>query len=386
MESSRWDLPYFKSNQTFDSTEKRCSMDNEKLFFADIAYQKLLCYPSEQSGQLAKANLHYIAENDLLFPERMQSMLTCFGRNERPPAEVTFQLSGIDLLISEIQSLQNDSKNCILALFHFGPHRDLLLDLASAGIAFTAPIAGDAYGNFYRQKDQAPEKFASSFELLDVADKKTGRMLIKSAKAGRCLAIYVDGNMGTDGHHVAEGGVLIKFGTATVRVKAGIARLAMQFKAHILPVFCHTEPQGIKTVISGSVIAMDQHGIDHTQVMQELYRQLYKQITMQPEQWEYAACLQRWLHCEDNNEYQIEDEFKEESFWLNFNNVRILHKENNIYLISISRGKAILYPEKIKFYLEDLINGKKIKPKVSELDLFLEMAKMDFIDRGEFSE
>lgn len=321
-------------------------LEQDRLFFSAINFQKLLGLSSDAADLLAMQNLSYIRQNDHRFQTRLQRMLADCKTAEPPLASTWLQLSGIEAVRQRLASPEL-WQGCLLALFHVGPHRDVLPDLASAGIPFSAPVAGQVYQDFYLQKHLAPANFADCFELLAVDDPRIGRQLLKRIKAGRYLAIYVDGNMGPDGHHCREGIEVVHFGNVKVRVKAGIARLASQFSLPVLPLFCQSEPAG-PVVYTGELLPPPMSNPDASQqLMQQLYQQLFQWVAARPEQWEYAACLQRWLVTTDlaSNAEQKTIQTPLNVYRLAAQQVRCYQQQQQHYLVHVGRGKAVVLPD-----------------------------------------
>lgn len=94
---------------------------------------------------------------------------------------------------------------CIVALFHFGQHRNIITDLVLSGYKVAAPIAGQSYYDYYRVKEELSPEYGNNLKLLEVESSGVGLSLIRAARSADILAIYVDGNMGPDGHHSEEG-------------------------------------------------------------------------------------------------------------------------------------------------------------------------------------
>ena len=94
------------------------------------------------------------------------------------------------------------------------------------GVPFLAPVAKRAYFECMRIGRVSTHRFERAFRLIEVESTRVGRDLLKGLREGRVGLIYVDGNMGPDGHKVEEGGVEVDFFGRRIRVKEGIARLA----------------------------------------------------------------------------------------------------------------------------------------------------------------
>lgn len=331
-------------------------LDKDRLFFTAINLQKLLGLNNAAADDLAQQNINYVKLNDQLFKLRLQQIISHGDSAQIPDAPEKVTLSGMPAIIQRLQAADLHNR-CLLALFHVGPHRDLLPDLAAAGIPFSAPIAGNVYHEFYSRKHLTPEKFADCFELLAVDDPRIGRRLLKSIRNGRYPAIYVDGNMGPDGHHCSEGAETVNFGKVSIRVKAGIARLAAQFDLPILPLFCHTNPLG-QSVSCGQLLGPPDKSKKACQhLMQQLYEQLFQKIKAAPEQWEYAACMQRWLIDSKSPEVLVASSLHTKQLRLTKDQVRLYRQKNKNFLVHVERSKAVVLPDILLPHMDQLATG-----------------------------
>ncbi len=342
-------------------------LNQDRLFFTAVNYQQLLGINIAAADQLAQQNLQYVQQNDQLFQQRLQQMLTDCQQQRVQSPQQWLLMQGLPALQQQLQSLTGP---CLLALFHLGPHRDLLPDLAAAGIPFSAPIAGQAYQQFYQHKADAPAAFADNFELLAVDDPRIGRQLLQRVRAGRYLAIYVDGNMGPDGVHCKEGATTVQFGPLTIRVKAGAARLAAQFRLPLLPLFCHSDGD-IPVVQAAPLLAAPAN--DDTaqqQCMQQLYDALWCQLRQRPQQWEYAACLQRWLEQSEAAgtapqpapQSAPQPAAETGRYRLPAAQIRLYQQQQQVFLVHSSRGKAIALPDFLQPHLTELTTGFTLPP------------------------
>lgn len=336
-------------------------LSQERLFFSAVNYQQLLGVNPATADQLARRNLQYIRQNDQYFQQRLHQLLAACQRQSGQNLQEWQSMKGLATLQRHLQSLDTP---CLLALFHMGPHRDLLPDLAAAEIPFSAPIAGQVYQQFYQQKALAPRQFADCFELLAVDDPRIGRQLLQRVRAGRYLAIYVDGNMGPDGVHCKEGATQVQFGPIQIRVKAGAARLAAQFRLPLLPLFCHSEGD-ISVVRAGQLLPAppsEVAGLQHC--MQQLYAQLLSHLEKRPEQWEYAACLQRWrVSSEASASEQLPDILANSRYRLSAAQIRLYQQQQQYFLVHSSRGKAIALPDFLYPHLAELNTGFVAPPE-----------------------
>ncbi len=339
------------------------SFAQDRLFFSAINYQQLLGCLANEADVLASKNQAYIQQNDQRFEQRLAQMLLDCQQGRVQNLLQWCRMQGVTELQQQLASM---AVPCVLALFHLGPHRDLLPDLAASGIPFSAPIAGKVYQLFYQQKALAPAPFSDCFELLDVDHPRIGRQLLQSVRARRFLAIYVDGNMGPDGVHCKEGATTVQFGMLTIRVKVGAARLAAQFGLPILPLFCYSE--GATSVVqTGTLLSPPANNEEALQqCMQQLYQQLFLRLRQRPEQWEYAACLQRWrgsdqepikMQPESTTEFNCNQRKSDCRYRIPQEQIRLFQLQQQHFLVHSGRGKAIVLPEFLQPYISVLTSG-----------------------------
>ncbi len=198
----------------------------------------------------------------------------------------------------KLESIKRAHGGLLIALFHYGKHRQVLADLAVMGVPFIAPVAKRAYFECERIAAVSTPSFDEAMRLVEVESPRVGRSLLQGLRGGRVGLIYVDGNMGPDGHHVEEGGVEIGFLGRKIRVKEGIARLSHGLRLPVLPLLVHAD-----RVVHGPLVLpsternADEAQTEHSRqrMMQALYDQLAKSLLAAPAPWEFAFCLHRWI-------------------------------------------------------------------------------------------
>ncbi len=232
--------------------------------------------------------------------ERFEAESACSGQRATvlpPPC-----LGGLDR--AQLEAIRDQHGGLLIALFHYGRHRQVLADLACLGLPFVAPVAKRAYFECSDLARIAPPDFEQAMRLVEVEDPRVGRVLLQSLRAGRIGLIYVDGNMGPDGHLVADGAVEVDFLGCRIRVKAGIARLAQSLQLPILPLLVRQDSMGASSVTLGSLLAPaskseatspELRDADQQQMMQSLYVDLAAAVESGAQYWEFAFCLHRWL-------------------------------------------------------------------------------------------
>ncbi|NRQ44428.1 hypothetical protein HRH59_17965 [Rheinheimera sp. YQF-2] len=315
-------------------------MEFDRKFFSSINYQTLLNISEQAADQLSIENHEYRSFCIDRFDKRLALLVKHFAEQKGtgiPEAEH----SGWEHVCKEITLIQQQHGGVILALFHFGLHRSILVDLACNGIPVVSPIAGKAYWDFYQQKHIAPAEFANCFNLIEVNNPSVGKQLVKQMRKGQIVTIYVDGNMGPDGVHVSEGGVEVCFFGKKIHVKEGISRLASTFKMPVLPLFSLAKPnsENCYQIIAGEVLPTN------SDVMQGLYSQLEGHITQRPQEWEYITCCHRWMQQHIGTfSSDMYESYKNTGLQLNRQNARLVEQGDDVLLFNLQRQTAVKLP------------------------------------------
>lgn len=315
-------------------------MEFDRQFFSSINYQTLLNISEQEADAFAVENHEYRSFCINEFDKRLAFLIEYFTDNNGtviPEAEH----SGWDRVCSEIRAIQQQHGGVILALFHFGLHRSILVDLACKGIPVVSPVAGKAYWDFYQQKHISPAEFANCFNLIEVDNPSVGKQLVRQMRKGQTVTIYVDGNMGPDGVHVSEGGVEVCFFNKKIHVKAGVSRLASTFKMPVLPLFSLAKPnsKNCYQIIAGEALPTN------SDVMQGLYFQLEEHIRLRPQEWEYITCCHRWMQQHIGTFFNdIYEPYKSTGLQLNRQNARLVDQGGEVLLFNLKRQTAVRLP------------------------------------------
>lgn len=342
-------------------------MEFDRYFFTALNYQSLLNINASTADALAEKNMKFVEQTSKAFEARLTSLISHFCQVDELP-DNQMMLTGWPEVTANIKLTRERFGDVIIALFHFGKHRDILVDMAFCNIPFVAPIAGHAFWNFYQQRDLLPLEFSGCFNLLNVESPTVGRDLIRKRKEGKVIALYADGNMGPDGVHVKEGGEIVKFFNRDVSVKAGIARLSAKLNAPVLPLYSYLQvgKDQPEEIVSGSLLMP---GIG---LMQQLYSQFESLISLQPQRWEFITCLHRWLGKVDTVSVSfIEDYNDGQLFHIDKINTKWI-KNNNAYMVfDLAKQKAIEFPAWATKYVDQLLDTE---PPVSLENLRIKCA------------
>lgn len=312
----------------------------DRRFFSSINFQTLLNISEQTANSLAEQSIQFRDLCIASFDKRLYQLVSDFsaGNNIAIPRA---EHHGWQSVSNEIAAIQQQYGSVILALFHFGMHRDIIVDLACNNIPIAAPIAGKSYWDFYQQRHIAPDNFADCFNLIEVDSPSVGKQLVKQMRMGRLITIYADGNMGPDGAHVAEGGTTVNFFSRSIAVKEGVARLARSFKLPVLPLFSQVEPDSPHhyRIVTGELIHTDAN------IMQQLYHQLESCVTKRPQDWEFITCCHRWISQEISSSALDSPSYTEATmFKLNLQHVRVVQQKNDTFLLNLKQQKAFKLP------------------------------------------
>lgn len=243
----------------------------------------------------------------------------------------------------------------LVAMFHYANHRHVFSDLASMGEPFVAPVAKQAYFECSELAAAAPAAFEHSMMLLEVEDRRVGRKLLSALRKGRVGLIYADGNMGPDGHLVEEGGVVVDFLGKSIRVKAGIARLAIGLGLPIVPLLVRGDREVDQVCFRPAVLppnkaelaGEDAEHAAQRDIMQSLYENLATEVERGPERWEFAFCFHRWLD-QPAADLQLDDTDAiglDQPLWVDPQSVTQYQRADGVYWIHVGRQRAYRLPD-----------------------------------------
>ncbi|TQV73705.1 hypothetical protein FLL45_12600 [Aliikangiella marina] len=194
-------------------------------------------------------------------------------------------------------------KRLLIAMFHYGSHRQIMLELSEHLIQTTFPFAKGAYQNAMADIAKNNAEKGKCYQLLDVESRNVGLQLARAIRRGRIGLIYVDGNLGPEGASMDKEDTIVSFFHREMKVKSGIARLAHSCDAAILPIFAGGKETPKLHI--GKVIASPRHNSQKLteeelsqfsqSTMQSIYDELERIVHQSPSDWEFAFCLHRWL-------------------------------------------------------------------------------------------
>jgi lauroyl/myristoyl acyltransferase len=219
------------------------------------------------------------------------------GRADEDPAPLLGGWEACDL-----SKVRSEHGGLLIALFHYGHHRQVFYDLAVTGVPFLAPVAKQSYFECLQIGRVSTRRFEHAFQLIEVESPRVGRDLLKGMRSGRVGLIYVDGNMGPDGHKLEEGGLDVDFFGRRIRVKEGIARLAHGLGVPVLPLFVEARNNEERVAFEPLLYPMAKARASASELessrqrmMQTLYQHLEDRVRRSPSLWEFAFCLHRWI-------------------------------------------------------------------------------------------
>lgn len=156
--------------------------------------------------------------------------------------------------IEQIRSLLAGGRGVLIVLFHHGYMRDIISDVAHAGIAIHIPLARDSYANYDSGRQRHPESALwAQLKYHNVEEARGSVALAKVLGRGGLVASTIDGNTGIDGPRGDDRRVTVNMLGCTARVKDGLVRMAARFGAAVLPIFAR-DVDGQKTCMALPVI------------------------------------------------------------------------------------------------------------------------------------
>jgi lauroyl/myristoyl acyltransferase len=296
------------------------------------------------------------------------------GRCSAPPAPY---LAGWDL--QAVRDALAASGGAMLAVFHYGAHRQILADLACLQLPYVAPVAEEAYFAQIEAMTHAPPACRDAVRLLQVERAEVGRELLRALRSGRIGVIYVDGNMGPDGHLVQEGSVVVDFLGQQIRVKAGIARLATRLGLPIIPAMVVDAASGPAIRLGAAIDCRDPGGDNPQQaVMQTLYDHLARQVEAAPQYWEFAFCLHRWLEAQPSASTAMPAAWRgDERLFVDRTQVALYRRDEQLYWCHARRNRAYRIPP----WAADLFDALQQPRSVAQLRAALPTAPADQLPR-----
>jgi lauroyl/myristoyl acyltransferase len=251
--------------------------------------------PEEEVRELALAALSNKSSQQQEFDLRLNNYVNDFSQQN-----FDMQPYLKDWDINYIESLRETYGGVILALFHYGAHRHVLVDLVSLNVDCVAPVAGKAYDDLQKLLAHSSTEIAEKVALLEVEDDKVSRTLLDSLKKGNVGGIYVDGNMGPTSRNSNKGCVKVDYFDYAISVKAGISRLSIMLKLPILPVFSSPSVHSPEIQFGGLIhpahyVEKYSKKLAPKYMMQTLYSLLEEKVRLEPSHWEFALCLHRWV-------------------------------------------------------------------------------------------
>jgi lauroyl/myristoyl acyltransferase len=182
----------------------------------------------------------------------------------------------------------------MICTYHTGSYRLINRLLVEAGVAFSLIVSTEVYNTEAASFKAAFDRYNSSsqtFDLIDAEQPTALLKMIRAAKSGRNLLVYVDGNTGA-GKSTANN-LTVDFMDGQLSVRKGIAVLASILKRTIYPISC-IRPAIDKVHFNVHDSIIQREGIARDSfvqyAMQQIYTDLASVLKEDPFQWE---C---WLH------------------------------------------------------------------------------------------
>jgi predicted LPLAT superfamily acyltransferase len=265
-------------------------------------------------------------------------------------------------------------KPVIFCTFHFGSYRLINQVLASRGLNYILPVAGDIYASHKKRYEDNFEgiksyfKSASQLLVVNAEEPIAALTMTRKTHAGWSLLAYIDGNTGVQGA-TRRDAKLIKVSLLgkPIYARKGIAFLSHFLKLPIVPVICEiTGPMERRMTfhekIDPSMISENRES--YCQIAtQKLYSLLGEYLKKKPAQWEGWMFLQKYLDIEgltepDNedrqgfNERPTIDEITGNTLVFNRNRFGFIVQENQRVLLDKATYKLLSLPDNVSAILD----------------------------------
>lgn len=206
----------------------------------------------------------------------------------------------------------------IIATFHTGSYRLLNLCLATAGLPLALLVSADVVareGRAMRQRQQQIHDGKDQnhpFELLEAEDPQVLRKLCRLLARGYQVIVYVDGNMGSDGHRMSAHLLTIPFLSGKLKVRQGIALMAYLARVPIYPIWSEWKHGRSRLIPSVPIFieegeSREQYGV---RVINALYSILEKAVEQDPATWECWQYLHPWIVPKKVSRIQTEEQYQ----------------------------------------------------------------------------
>ncbi|HEX8276362.1 MAG TPA: hypothetical protein VF615_27220 [Longimicrobiaceae bacterium] len=189
----------------------------------------------------------------------------------------------------------------IICSFHLGAFRHTFIDLMLRGYSVAQPFDDHAFGSFSLSFDGMYAPLRERVRFVNVEREQGRSVLAEALREGRLIVAFLDGNTGTDGPRSMHGRSSIQFGGYEIRVKHGLAKLAIAHGVPLIPLFAAQEPDGHYHVSVDEPIqpppptaSQEKQQEFVRAAMQQLYSALETRVSRYPEQWESVARLHQW--------------------------------------------------------------------------------------------
>ncbi len=133
---------------------------------------------------------------------------------------------------------------------------------------------------------------------LDAADRGDLRRLVAEVARGRRpVIVYLDGNLGAGGYTATrDRGLLYRLPGRDLRVRAGLARLAVRLGRPLHPVAVHWDRDGLPAWTRGPVLRPGRRD-DPARLARTLWDWCFSEIMAHPEQWRMWPMLKESWAC-----------------------------------------------------------------------------------------
>jgi hypothetical protein len=182
---------------------------------------------------------------------------------------------------------------------HLGPYALLLEPYLAAGIPLRVLVTEEARRRNEPLVGQMSDHLRHPVRVawLELGDRRTLRRMLRALREGAPVLAFLDGNLGADGFAgTREHGLDFELPGRTIRVRTGLARLALRTETSVHPVCVHWDDTR-RPVWKRAESVRPRRGDAAADLTRRLFGWCFDEIVARPEQWTFWAMLKESAAC-----------------------------------------------------------------------------------------
>jgi len=187
----------------------------------------------------------------------------------------------------------------LVVSMHLGPYALVLEPYLAAGRSPRVLVTDEAR----RRNEPLTAKMATHLghgadvTWLNLGDRRTLRRVLRALREDEVVVAYLDGNLGEDGFAgTRDQGLDFELPGRTIRLRTGLARLAVRTGAPIHPVCVYWDDDGQPVWRRGKTVYPERDD-DPAELTRRLFTWCFDEIVARPEQWTFWAMLKESAAC-----------------------------------------------------------------------------------------